>query len=85
MLAYCCADTYLTKEGMKSMTLPWITAFITFANTLLPLGSSDFRGTSVRYVGSRDDFGIFAATFAAYTCIPLVYFSVAAQNEESSS
>ena len=31
-----------------------------------------------RYVGSRDDFGIFAATFALYTSISVFYFSVSA-------
>lgn len=64
MLAYCCADIFLIKRGMPkaSAILPWITAFITLANTIL-------------YVGSRDDFGIFAATFALYTSISVFYFS----------
>lgn len=64
MLAYCCADTFLIKKGMlrASAVLPWITALITSVNTLL-------------YVGSRDDFGIFAATFALYLSVPVFYFS----------
>ena len=30
---------------------------------------------ALRYVGSRDDFGIFAATFALYLSVPVFYFS----------
>lgn len=64
MLAYCCADTFLIKKGMlrASAVLPWITALITSVNTLV-------------YVGSRDDFGIFAATFALYSSVSVFYFS----------
>ncbi|CAK9027745.1 Alkaline ceramidase 3 (AlkCDase 3) (Alkaline CDase 3) (Alkaline phytoceramidase) (aPHC) [Durusdinium trenchii] len=64
MLAYCCADFFLTKRGWgrAAAWLPWITAFITAGNTVL-------------YVASRDDFGIFAATFAAYVSVPVLYFS----------
>ena len=76
MLAYCCADTYLVKAGMTCSKLPWITALITLANTLLPLATElKLLLRAPRYVGSRDDFGIFAATFAAYTCVPVAYFS----------
>jgi hypothetical protein len=30
---------------------------------------------ALRYVGSRDDFGIFAATFALYSSVSVFYFS----------